>query len=230
MVSKIQQGESEGVERVDAALTRTEGFIERYRYWILGCVGVAVLVIVGVVLYRSYVLAPKEQEAQEQMFHAQRYFQQDSLSLALNGDGNNIGFLQVVQEYSGTKAGNMARYYAGMIYREQGDWDAALQMLSDYDKEDRMLAPIAYGAMGDCYVEKGDLASGVKYYKKAVEYGENGLVAPIFLMKLAAVAGKQDEWKSAEAAYEQIKTGYPQSAEARDIDKYIAYAHQKASK
>lgn len=218
------------MERMNAALTRTEGFIERYRYWILGCVGAVVLVVVGVLLYRSYIVAPKEQEAQEQMFHAERYFQQDSLSLALNGDGNNLGFLQVAQDYSGTKAGNMARYYTGIIYREQGDWDAALRMLSDYDKVDKMIAPIAYGAMGDCYVEKGDLTSGQKYYKKAIGYKENELTAPIFLMKLAVIAGKQGDWQSAAAAYEQIKTDYPRSTEARDIDKFIAFAKQKAIK
>lgn len=228
--SKKQQGEQEGVERMNEALTKTESFIERYRYWILGAVGAVVLVVVCVVLYKSYIVAPREQEAQEQIFHAQQQFQQDSLAVALNGDGNNLGFLQVIKEYSGTKAGNMARYYAGMIYREQGEWDAALEMLSDFKKKDQMLAPIAYGAMGDCYVEKDDLASGVKYYKKAIGYVENGLTAPIFLMKLAAVQGRQGNWQAAMSSYEKIKTGYPSSAEARDIDKYIAYAQQKAAK
>lgn len=229
MARKNKQGEPEGVERMNVALTRTEGFIERYRYWILGCVGVVVLVVVGVLLYKSYIVAPRELEAQEQMFRAERYLQQDSLNVALNGDGNNLGFLQVAKDYSGTKAGNMARYYAGIIYREQGDWDAALQMFSDYDKVDKMLAPIAYGAMGDCYVEKGDLASGMKYYKKAIGYRENELTTPVFLMKLAAVAGRQGDWQAAEEAYERIKMEYPRSTEARDIDKFIAYAQQKAA-
>lgn len=220
--------EQEGVERVNAALTKTEGFIERYRYWILGVVAAAVVVIVGVVLYRSYIQAPREQEAQAQIFPAQRLFQQDSLDVALNGDGNNLGFLQVADEYSGTKAGNLAKYYAGLIYREQGKWDAALDMLSGYDKTDEMLAPIAYGAMGDCYVEKGDLPGGLKYYKKAASYEENELVAPIFLMKMASVEAQQGNWQSAVSIYEKLKADYPVSFEARDIDMYISYARQKA--
>ena len=228
MASKSKQVDQEGVERMNEALTRTESFIERFRYWILGVVALAVLVVVGVVLYRSYVVAPREREAQEQIFHAQQRMQQDSLSVALNGDGNNLGFLQVIQEYSGTKAGNLARYYAGIIYREQGDWDAALRMLSDYKLSDKMLAPIACGAMGDCYVEKGDLASGAKYYEKAITYFENGLTTPIFLMKLAAVEMERARWDAAVLAYERVKFEYPNSVEARDIDKYLAYARQKS--
>lgn len=222
--SKNSQQEGQGLDNLNHALSKTEKFIEQNRYWLFGGVGAIILVVVGVLLYKSYVVAPRNERAQQQLFYAQQQFEKDSLDLALNGDGNSLGFLQVIENYSSTKAGNLANYYAGLIYREKGEWDLALKHLKAFKKRDEMLSPLAYGAQGDCFVEKGDFSSAMSSYNKAIAYKKNTLTTPYFLRKIGLIECQQGNWAAAKEAYERIKREYPESSQARDIDKYIAIA------
>lgn len=212
------------MEALDAALTRTERFIERNRRWLIGGLIIAVVAVSGYLAYRNLYLTPLESEAQSQAFFAQQQFERDSFLLALNGDGNSLGFLSIIENYGPTKMANLSRYYAGICYRELGDFDNAIRMLEGYSPSDRMLAPIAIGALGDCYVEKGDLEAGLARYRKAVSYSENTLTAPIFLMKQAALLEGKGDWQGAIAAYSAIKEQYPRSSQARLVDKYLERA------
>lgn len=216
--------QAEGVEALDAALTRTERYLEKNRKWLVIGLLAIVLIITGYLGYRHFYMAPLEEEAQRQAFFAQQQFEKDAYALALNGDGNNLGFLALIDEYGRTKIGNLSRYYAGICYRELGNFDSAILLLERYKIVDEMVAPIALGALGDCYVEKGDLDRGLTYYNKASDYKENTLTAPIFLMKKAGILEGKGDWKGAIAAYETIKTQYPRSNQARLIDKYIERA------
>ncbi len=219
-----QQEEKEGLESVNTALTKTERMLERNRVWLLAGAGILVVIVVAFLLYRSYVVMPNRQEAQEQIYFAEQQFQKDSIDIALNGDGNHLGFLQVIDKYGSTPAGNLARYYAGLVYRDKGDWDNALKMLSSYERTDKMVAPIADGAMGDCYVEKGDLSSARKQYEEAVssKYSENPMTTPFFLVKLAILHEHEGRLEEAKKAYERIKQEYPTSQQAREVEKNLA--------
>lgn len=219
-----QQEEKKGLESVNTALTKTERMLERNRVWLLSGAVVIVMLVVGFLLYRSYVVIPNRQEAQEQIYFAEQQFQKDSLDLALNGDGNHLGFLQVIDKYGSTPAGNLACYYAGLIYRDKGEWDNALKMLSAYKRVDKMVAPIAEGAMGDCYVEKGDLSSALKQYEKAVssKYNGNPMTTPFFLAKLAVLHEHEGRLAEAQKAYERIRQDYPMSQQAREVEKNLA--------
>ena len=213
--------QSKGVESIENALTHTEQYLEKNRKWLLIGVTVLVLLVVGYIAYSNLYSKPHELEAQVQAFYAEQQFAKDSFQVALNGDGNNLGFLQVLSDYSGTKMGNLSRYYAGICYRELGDLDNAIKYLKDYSLEDKMLAPVALGAIGDCYVEKGDATTGLTYYSKAIDYRENGLTTPIFLLKRGLLYEGMSKWGEALNDYQLIKDSYPRSAQARDIDKFI---------
>jgi len=219
-----QQEEKEGLESVNTALTRTERMLERNRVWLLAGAGILVVIVVAFLLYRSYVVMPNRQEAQEQIYFAEQQFQKDSIDIALNGDGNHLGFLQVIDKYGSTPVGNLARYYAGLVYRDKGDWDNALKMLSSYERTDKMVAPIADGAMGDYCVEKGDLSSARKQYEEAVssKYSENPMTTPFFLVKLAILHEHEGRLEEAKKAYERIKQEYPTSQQAREVEKNLA--------
>lgn len=213
-----------GVEALDAALTRTERYIDKNRKWFLLGLVVLIVGVSGYLAYRNLYLSPLEEEAQSQVYFAQQQFEKDSFEVALQGDGNSLGFLAIIEEYGPTEIANLSHYYAGICYRELGDFDNAIKMLRAYSTRDEMIAPIALGALGDCYVEKGDLESGLSHYRKAASYKKNTLTTPIFLMKQAGILEGKGDWQGAIEAYSAIKEQYPRSNQARLIDKYIERA------
>ncbi len=210
-----------GVESIESALTNTEQFLERNRKVLLLGVVALVLLVVGYIAYSNLYAKPRELEAQKQVYFAERLFGKDSFQVALNGDGNNLGFLQIMDEFSGTKIANLCRFYTGVCYRELGDYDKALEFLRSYSLDDDMVAPVALGAIGDCYVEKGDTENGIAFYSKAIAYRSNALSTPLFLLRRGLLYEASSKKVEALADYQLIKDAYPRSAQASEIDKYI---------
>ncbi|PIE84408.1 MAG: hypothetical protein CSA07_02580 [Bacteroidia bacterium] len=225
--SKKQQENVDSVESLDQTLGSTEQWIERNRKWLLIAVLGVVVVVLGVLGYRNMVAGPRERDSQVQAVFATQQFHKDSFELALNGDGNSLGFLQLMEDYPGTKIANLAHYYAGICYMELGRYEEALTQLKAYEVQDKMLAPIALGATGDCLVELGREEEGMAYYSKAAGYKENILTTPIYLMKQGILHERSGKWEEALAAYRTIKNDYPESQQARDIDKFIGHAEQQ---
>lgn len=130
------------------------------------------------------------------MWMAEQYFAKDSFNLALNGDGNYLGFLDIIEEYSITKSANLANYYTGISYLHLGQYENAIEYLKQFESNDKMIAPIAYGAIGDAYVELENTDEALVFYKKAVTSSENDFTAPIYLMKIGLVQEKMGNTKS----------------------------------
>ncbi len=205
-------------------LGKTEQFIEDNKKSLSLIVGAIVLIVGGYIGYTKYIMQPKEESAAEQMYVAERYFEQDSLDLALNGDGNYPGFLAIMDDYSGTKAANLSHYYAGMIYLNKGQFEEAISHLKDYDGDDLMTGTLATGAIGDAYMELGNTDEAISYYKKAASNNANAFTTPMFLMKQGQATEIKGDYKKAGELYQRVKTDYPESAEARDIERYIGKA------
>ena len=210
-----------GVESIENALTHTEQYLEKNRKGFLFGVVILVVVVVGYIAYSNLYAKPKEAEAQKQVYFAELQFGKDSFNVALNGDGNNLGFLQIMEDFSGTKIANLSRFYAGVCYRELGDFDKAIALLDSYSLEDDMIAPVALGTLGDCYVEKGDVEKGVSFYSKAISYRSNTLAVPIFLLRRGLLYEANAKKTEALADYQMIKDLYPKSPQALEIDKFI---------
>lgn len=210
-----------GVESIESALTHTEQYLEKNRKWFLLGVAVLVIVVVGYIAYSNLYAKPKEYEAQKQVYFAEQQFGKDSFNVALNGDGNNLGFLQIMEDFSGTKIANLSRFYAGICYRELGDFDKAIEYLDTYSLEDDMVAPVALGALGDCYVEKGNVEKGLSFYSKAISYTSNTLSTPLFLLRRGLLYEANGRKADALVDYQTIKDSYPKSPQALDIDKFI---------
>lgn len=219
---------TEVFENVEQSLTKAELFFEENRNPLLIAAGV----ILGVALiyfgYTKYIVEPQETEAQEMIFRAQKYFEQDSLRLALNGDGTNLGFIDIADEYSSTKAGNLANYYAGVCYLNMGEFESAIEYLDQFSGTDEILSVIAQGAIGDAFLELNQPEEALEYYTKASKINDNNFVIPIYLLKAAQTAEILADYKKALGFYERIKEDFPESREAADIDKQITYAANKA--
>jgi len=223
MSKKHNETTTDSFENVEQALSSTEQFIEDNQKT-LSIIALALIVIVGGYwgLKKMY-FQPLEQEALNSIFTAQSYFEKDSFKLALNGDGNSLGFLDVIDEYGSTKPGELAQYYAGVCYLHLGDYDQAIEYLSDFSSDDELLNATTQGAIGDANLELGNKEEAISYYKKAAELN-NEITAPTYLMKLGLLYEDMGDKSKALEAYNKIRKNYKSSPEARSIDKYITRA------
>lgn len=221
MAKKKKGDSSQGLKNVEETLTKTEQFLEQ-NYKLLIYVLSVIVVLVGLFwLFRMY-LVKRNNEAQSQMYQAERYLEIDSLNLALYGDGNYLGFLDISEDYKFTKAGNLARYSAGICFLHLGQYEDAIDMLEKYSKKDKLIGSLAIGATGDAWVEMGDIDKGITKYIEAAEYADNEFNTPLFLMKAGELYELEGSFDKALEIYERIQSEYPQSTEGSSIEKYIA--------
>ena len=223
MAKSKKDDNPQGIKNVEETLSKTEQFLEQnYKPLLIGLA--AVVVLVGLFWLAKLYLTNRNDEAQSQMYQAQKYLELDSINLALNGDGNYLGFLDIAKEYKFTRAGNLARYGAGICNLHLGNYQEAIDLLNKYSKKDKVIGSIALGATGDAFVELGNTDKGIAKYLEAAEFGENSFNTPLFLMKAAELYEMNGKYADALKLYEQIKEEYPTSTEGSSIDKYIARA------
>jgi tetratricopeptide (TPR) repeat protein len=217
----------DNLTEIESALTRTEQFLESNQKLIGIIVGSIVIVAVGYFGLNKFYLEPRSTEAQEQMFRAQNYFEKDSFNLALNGDGNNPGFLDIIDDFGSTKAGNLSNYYAGVSYLNMGQFEKAIDYLKKFDTDDLLLGPISVGAQGDAQLELGKADKALELYTEAYKMNDNGLTTPIYMLKAGELLENMSKQAEALKIYELIKQKFPESTEGASIDKYIARVKAK---
>lgn len=210
---------------VEDALTQSEAFLIKYKSAIIGGVVAVIIIVAGFIMYKHLYAEPREEKAQVALFKGQEYFEQDAFEQALNGDSIGFtGFLKVADEYSGTKAANLAKAYAGICYAQLGKYEEAVKALDSFDGSDQMVAPAILGATGNCYAQLGQLDKAASTLLSAADKADNNTLSPIFLMQAGEILVKQGKYEDAINAYTKIKDTYFQSYQAMDIDKYIEQA------
>ena len=148
-MAKKKAQQADNLQELESALTKTERFIEENQKPITYVVGAIILVVIAYLGFTRFYLQPREQEAQSQMFMAENYFEQDSFNLAINGDGNYLGFLDIIDDYGMTKSANLSKYYTGISYLHLGQYEDALDYLKGFKTKDLLLGPVAEGARGE---------------------------------------------------------------------------------
>ena len=225
MANKTKEAEKdEVIVDVEEVYSKTEDFINTNQNLIMGVIGGVIAVIVAFYAYNRVYLEPLEEEAHGQMFMAEQYFEKDSFDLALNGDGNYLGFIDIADEYGNTSAGNLAHYYAGISFLRMGDFEGAIEELEAFDGAGEMLGAVALGAIGDAQMELGDTDAALNSYEKAISANENDFTSPVYLQKAGFAAEKAGNFDKAIDYYTQVKEDYPTTSEGRNADKYIARA------
>ena len=212
---------------VESALTKSEQFLEANQKLIAIVIGAIVVISVAFLGFNKFYLEPRNVDAQEQLFVAQNYFEKDSFNLALNGDGNNSGFLDIIDDFGSTDAGNLAYYYTGISYLNIGQYENAIDYLKKFDTDDLLLGPISVGAQGDAQLELGKTDKALDLYTEAYKMNDNELTAPVYMMKAGELLESSNKIADALKLYEAIKQKYPETTEGRSIDKYIARAKAK---
>lgn len=199
-------------------------FWEKYQKELLYALGGLALVVLGWWGYKTLIVEPKQKEAVAAMWKAQRLFERDSFQVALNGDGlETPGFLSVIDQYGGTAAGNLAKYYAGVCYLYKGDFDNAQKYLEEFDAEGDMLPTLKKGLLGDVYAEKKDFAKALDYYESASNTGNSALLKSYYCKKLGMLNEYQGNKEAALKAYQRLKKDFANlnSNDWQSIDKYI---------
>jgi len=220
MATKQKNKEEVRAENVEQGLSKTEQFYEKHKGLIWGILGAILLIWLLTLAYNKFIYQPKCAEAQEQAFPAENLFQQGDYEAALNGNGNFLGFAQIIEDY-GSKAGKAMYLYAGVCELQLGNYESALEYLKKYKGKEPILAARAKACEGDAYVGMGDYESALAAYKKAAAVSENNFAAA-YLVKEGLVYEKLGDKAAALECYKSVKDLYPQSIEAYDIDKYIA--------
>jgi TolA-binding protein len=217
---------------LDESASRTEEWVIKNQKYIFIIVGLSAALVLGYLGFDKFIQEPKQSVATNDMFQSQQYFDQavngaskDSLfTLALNGADGKYGFLDIADVYSGTDAGNLANYCAGMAYLNMKDYSNAITYLNAFSSDDDVLGPIAKGGIGDAFVQLEQLEDAFDYYIQASELKANDYTTPMYLLKAGIIGLKLENYSKALAFFNQIKTEFPESTEAKDINVFIGKA------
>ena len=218
----------ENPEVLAEQISKTEEILEENKTVVISVIGIIALIIAGYFAY-NYYMQDQNEKAQSEMFQAIFYFEADSLDLALNGDGNNLGFKDIIENYSGSDAANLANFYSGTAYLKKGDFKSALLYLEDFSSSDLLVQARTYSLMGDAYMEQNDYTNAVKYYNMAADYKSNEFFTPHYLMKAAIAYEKMNDKQGAIKCYDKIINDFWKSAEALEAKKQKARLTAKAS-
>lgn len=216
----LNEKEAQRQENLEQTVSATEQFYNENKKWILGAVAAVLVIGLGILAYNKFIYQPKCVEAMQQSYPAEMSFQNGEYELALNGDGNNLGFADIISEY-GTKAGQAVYLYAGICELQLGNNEEALSYLKKYKGKEPILAARARACEGDAYVALGDYAAAVRSYKAAAALADNVFAAG-YLLKEGSAHEALGQKAEALACYKTIESDYPQSLEAYEIAKSIA--------
>ncbi len=218
---------------LDEGASRTEEWVSKNQNYILGVIGVIAVGVLGYLAYVQFVQKPKEMSAANEMYYPQQYFDQalgatvakDSLfTLALEGAEGKYGFLDIIQEYSGTKAANLASYSAGMAYLNMNNYQEAIDYLEDFKSEDAVLGALAKGGLGDAFMQLNQPSEALGYYEAAIAHSANEYTTPKFLYKAGVTAMEMGNGDKATGYFERIKEEFPNAEQAKNIDAFLGMA------
>ncbi|NMH88595.1 tetratricopeptide repeat protein [Flavivirga algicola] len=235
---EVDSTTAEVFNTLDETASKTEAFVAKNQKYIYIVIGLVAVIVLGSLGYKEFIAKPKQISAMNDMFQAQKYFDQavtgvekDSLyNLALNGGEGKFGMLDIIEEYSGTPSANLASYYAGTAYLRLKDYKKAVEHLENFKSDDEILAPIAKGNIGDAFVQLNQQEEALGFYEEAAEMRNNEYTTPMYLFKAGAIAldlGKADK---ALGYFERIKEDFPSSNEASKVDVFIGKAQVLAGK
>jgi tetratricopeptide (TPR) repeat protein len=217
---------------LDETASKTEEWVAKNQKYIFVIVGLAAILVLGYLGYKEFIVKPKQVTAVNDMYQAKKYFndavngvEKDSLyTLALNGGEGKFGMLDIIEEYGGTDAGNLANYYAGMAYLNLKDYKNAVTYLGDFKSSDEALAPIAKGGIGDAFIQLNQPEDALGYYEEAAKMRANEFTTPMYLFKAGTTALTLGQNDKALTYFKRIKEEYASSTEAANIDIFIGRA------
>lgn len=226
---------AEVFNKLDEGASKTEEFVSKYQNVIIGVIVVIIVGILGFLGYERFIVKPQQEEASNELNQSQIYFdmalesnvakERDSLfTLAINGAQGKFGFVDIAQEYSSTKTGDLANYYAGISYLNIGEYQKAITYLEAFDSDDEIIGTFAVGAIGDAFLQLEQPEEALGYFEKAAQRRDNNYTTPKYLFKAALTAMELNQADKAVKHLEKIESKYPDSEEAKKLAPYLGKA------
>ena len=210
------------VNEIDQTIAAGTSFVERNLKTLTIAIAAIVTIVIICLLTNQYYIQPKNDKAADNIAVAEQLFLDGDYEQALNGDGTNAGFLQIIDEFGSTPSGNLARLYAGLCYAQTGKAEEAVKYLEDFDQcDDQMVSNAAIAALGNCYAQLGQNEKAASTLLKAAKSADNNTLSPLFYLQAGQLFEAVGNNAKALECYETIKNNYPQSMQRQDIDKYI---------
>ena len=216
---------NENAEAVAEAVSKTDKFFKENGKALTIVTVVILLAVAGIFCWHKFAYEPAQKEALGQMAYAEQAFANGNYELALNGDGNRLGFNEIIDQY-GAKAGQAVYLYAGICELQLGNYDLAIENLKSYKGKDAILKARALACIGDCYVELENYEKALSYFEKAAGVVDN-MFAAGYLLKAGLVAEHLGKKEKALEFYNLIKDEYPTTPRGADIVKYISRVEAK---
>ncbi|MGB3151712.1 MAG: tetratricopeptide repeat protein [Maribacter sp.] len=222
---------------LDEGASRSEEWVSKNQNYILGIIGVIAIGVLGYLAYNQFVQKPMEANAANEMYYPQQYFDQalassaakDSLfTLALEGGEGKYGFLDIIEEYSGTKAANLANYSAGMAYLNMNKYQEAIEYLENFKSDDKVLSALSMGGLGDAFMQLDQPSDALGYYEAAFAGSNNEYTTPKFLYKAGVTALEMGNKDKALGYFQRIKDEFSDSDAAKSVDAFIGMAKSGA--
>ncbi len=206
----------------DETIEASASFFIKYQKQIAYGVGAVLAVVIATLLILQFYIVPRSQKADQAIYQAEKFFMDGNYEKALNGEGETMGFLAVIDQYGCTDAANLACFYAAACYAQTEKYQEAVDMLEKYDGcGDAMVSPAAIGMMGNCYAELGQNDKAVSYLLKAADKADNNTLSPLYLLQAGQIYEAMDQAEKALDCYKQIKEKYQQSMQYAEVNKYI---------
>lgn len=210
------------VNEIDETIVASAGFVERNLKTLAVALGGVLAVVIIALLANQYYIQPKNLEAADNIAAAEQLFISGDYEKALNGDGTNAGFIQIIDQYGSTPSGNLACLYAGLCYAHTDKAEEAVKYLDDFDLcDDVMVSNAALAALGNCYAQLGQNEKAASTLLKAAERADNNTLSPLFYLQAGQIYESLGNKDKAQNCYETIKKTYPNSIQSQDIDKYL---------
>jgi tetratricopeptide (TPR) repeat protein len=215
---------------LEETASKSEQWIEKNSKPLFSALVAIVVLFLAYLGYTKYISEPNEIEASNELAFPRKYYDQAStagsgvdslLTLGLQGVDGKYGFLDIADSFSGTNAGNLANYYAGVSYLEMKQYDKAIEYLERFNSDDEMLGPVSLGAVGDAFADINQPKQALEYYQKAADKKNNDFTSPLFLYKAGMTAMELEQFKKAASLFTKIKDNYPTSEQGKDVDKFI---------
>ncbi|WP_046744560.1 tetratricopeptide repeat protein [Kordia zhangzhouensis] len=242
---ELESTTAEVFNTLDETASKTEEWVAGNQKYIFFGIGAIAVVLLGYLLYSKVFAAPKEAEAANEVFQANSYFNQavninlnenmvnglatrDSLfTLALNGGEGKFGYLNIISEYKGTSAANLANYNAGIAYLNLGKYQLAIKHLQDFTSDDIIIGAKAKGAIGDAFAQLNQPEEALEFYEKAFKHSQNDATTPIYLLKAGITALELKQGSKALEYFNRIESEYASFKNTDDgkmLDAYIGKA------
>lgn len=224
-MAKKNETSTKPVNEFDEALETSVSFYEKNKNAILYGGGGLLAIVIAALLIHQFYIVPRNNKANESIFHAEQLFMEGNYEKALNGEGETLGFLAIIDQYGSTSAGNIACLYAAKCYHATGKYQEAIDMLDKFDGQgDALVSPAAIALKGNCYAELGQNEKAVELLVKAAKEADNNTISPTCLLQAGQIYMSLGQKDKALDCYKQIESKYQQNAIYYEIGKYIEQA------